>query len=195
MTTDVWLWWWHDDLPGQPNCYFDSERSGCSAWRVSAADDIEPLPHLYFDTGRTSLTKLRKYIIFPSQEFKLVREEAAKMFSDIPSGMVELWPATLYGKDGEIDDYFLVRPKILVSCTDLAASDVEWFRPGELFIRWKNLQFKEGCLGAHLIARECYSQLIVVSNEFRSRLLAIDPKGAAFTAPNGSRSGYAPWVK
>lgn len=195
MTTDVWLWWWYDDLRGQPHCYFDSERSGCSRWMVSAADDSEPLPHLYFDTGRTSLAKLQKYKIFPSQAFKLVREEAAKMFSELPPGVVELWPATLYGKNGEVDDYFLVRPKILVSCTDLAASDVDWFEPGKLFNRWKNLQFKEGCLGEHAIAREYYSQIIVVSNEFRSKLLAIAPKDTAFTVPNGSRAGYAPWVK
>jgi hypothetical protein len=116
-------------------------------------------------------------------------------FQALPAGEVDFHPTTVTCKDGEIDDFVLIRPKVECLCVDTENSDLDWRREGEFYNTWKRLSaLSDSCMGGHNIVREKLNRQTVVSDRFKAILEPLDPKGIAFTATEGSRRGYAKWV-
>ena len=191
----MWLWMWKFNLPGEPEVCMDSERSGTANWRLSEAGDDSGITHrIYYDISRLKLAQLTQYMILPYQEVAIVRGEALAEFQKLSASEVGFHDVTLVCKDGECDDFVVARPKLHIACTDIEKSDIKWIRQNEFYTRWKNLQFVPNCMAGHNFAREKYNRCMIVSDDFKTVLERIDPRGVAFTNPNGSRSGFADWV-
>jgi hypothetical protein len=191
------FWLWEYDLPGQPEVTFYEKESGFSSYLLKKIDEHVEIPgRAYLDVSRRSIRSLEKYSILPTMSFPVVRREALRLFESLPAGEVDFHDAVVHCKDGEIDEFVIVRPKMQFLCTDLNRSNVSWIREGEFYWKWRELHVLPGdCIQGCSIAREALSQKVVVSDRFKNALLAADPKGVSFITAEGSRWGYAKHVR
>ena len=193
----IWFWMWEDDLPGQPDVIFDQARTGFPAYLLrEPGEETGITGTIFFDVGRRTVSRLSRYLILPTAWYPLVRGDALQAFQALPSGEVDFPSTTVTCKDGEIDDFVLIRPKVECLCVDTENSDLDWVREGEYYDMWKRLSaLPDNCMGRRSIVREKLNRQTVVSEQFKAILEPLDPKGVAFTAVEGSRRGYAKWVR
>lgn len=188
---------WQHDLPGQPDIVFDEERSGFPAyWLSRPGEETGISGNIFLEAERGMVARLRRHLILPTTRFPLVRGAALHAFQALPKDEVAFHSVTLTCKDGEIDDFVLVRPKAQCLCTDVANSELTWVRKGEFYATWKRFKaLPDSCMGGRSIAREKLNRMMIVSDMFKTKLESLDPGGVAFTAAEDSRWGYAKWVR
>ncbi|MCB2142280.1 MAG: hypothetical protein KDE06_16360 [Rhodobacteraceae bacterium] len=192
----IWFWWWEYDLPGQPDLIFDPERSGFKFYNLSEpGEETRIAGPIQFEVGRRTVASLARFSILPATQFPLVRGAALQEFQALPEDEVAFHATNIACRDGEVDDFVLVRPKIQCQCADIEKSDIEWVREGEFYVMWKRLAaLPDSCMGGRSIVRDSLNRMIVVSDPFKARIEKLAVKAVAFTAVEGSRSGFADWV-
>lgn len=180
------LWFCSVSLEGNvPVVTYDQSKNAVSGWVLSSVGEqpgiVEPV--LYNAKTASARTIMSYKMLATGTGDILARGEGLYLFNQLPEKEVSLYQAKIICRDGEVDDFFAVRPYLLRMCTDLARSNIKWTRQDEFYVGWNKIKFIPGCMNGAHIAREKLSKMVIVSNAFKAAAEKIEPKGIGFSDP------------
>jgi hypothetical protein len=114
----------------------------------------------------------------------LVDDILGEIITQFAGDGVQFLPVTVRTKYGDVIGFHYARPLIGLPCVDLEKSDIaSWVLPGKIIMDARLLVFNPSCLGSRHLARDMYTDHVVVSEQLRDALLAVGDDGLKFERP------------
>jgi hypothetical protein len=101
----------------------------------------------------------------------------------LPHSEFQLFPIEITGRDGASHEFRALIPLNEVVCTDIARSMIgSWIIDNEVAAGFRDIVFRENCLGDRSLARDAVTSAVVVTDRLKQALEATREPGLNFVA-------------
>ncbi len=167
-----WIWY----VPEQtllPEAIFDYESSGIQGFEMLDEDWIDESsssPPVMKITRNGKHVGKANHIVTTGQTHIVSAQMHDVIASMVSKKEVQFIRTTVRCGKESYNNFYFVRPMNKKKCTNVEKSDFEWFQEGEFYVNFRKIHFYPNCLESLDIARDCYSNNTVVSNQLKTEL-------------------------
>lgn len=199
MATTALIWTTAFDARGIPVARFNYKESRIASSDISVGEEkvVQRGPEdIILSAPRSTVKKLDELHTLPNLvRCPLVDQTLQDIIARFVGPEVQFLPVTVRAKDGDVFRFSYAKPLVGRPCVDLEKSEIErWIIPGEAIADARLLVFKPDCLGDKHLARDTYTDHIVVSEQLKDALLATKDKALRFVTPENVWNRYGPRV-
>jgi len=180
----TYIWHIHDNYPESMIGEYD-RKTGPDRFLLKNALDLSDEAGPWRFAFRSPVSRLREFDDLANNAMvPLVSPRMAELLAAIAKNDVQLLPAEIHARDGEIRDYRLLNARRCLAAVDRSNSEFSLIPGSDAIMSFRRLALIDEVLAEHHVARCAeYTSFLIVSDRLAKAILEAGMTGMQLTRP------------